>query len=195
VDCLTFISELLKSVAWPVAVVAIVFLLRKHVNDLIPLLRKLKYKEFELEFGKEVKEIEAAVAEAIPPSSTTRTTTTTTAGMSARPGEPTMEERALELARISPRAAIFEAWRDIEIAALDLARRKQIPTPPNAQVLGVIRALVRANLLDDKMHEVIENLRSLRNKAVHHADFEVSVNATEDFVRSASRVAQYLRRI
>jgi len=46
-DTLTFISELIKAVAWPMTAIVLVVLLRKPIIELIPLLRKLKYKELE----------------------------------------------------------------------------------------------------------------------------------------------------
>jgi len=60
-DALTFISELIKAVAWPVTAIALVVLLRKPIVELIPLLRRLKYKELELEFAQEVSELKAEV--------------------------------------------------------------------------------------------------------------------------------------
>lgn len=60
-DVLTFISELIKSLAWPVAIIILVILLRKPIVELIPLLRRLKYKDLELEFSQEVTELKAEV--------------------------------------------------------------------------------------------------------------------------------------
>lgn len=53
-DGFTFTSEIIKAVAWPTAVIALVFLLRKPIIELAPLMKKLKYKELELEFSQEM---------------------------------------------------------------------------------------------------------------------------------------------
>src|SRR5690606_42060334 len=58
-DALTFLSEIIRSVAWPVTVVVLVVVLRKPLVELIPLLRRLKYKELELEFSQQVSELKA----------------------------------------------------------------------------------------------------------------------------------------
>ncbi|MEH8231393.1 hypothetical protein [Aeromonas veronii] len=62
-DALTFISELIKAAVWPVTAIVLVVLLRKPIVELTPLLRKLKYKELELEleFAQEVSELKAEV--------------------------------------------------------------------------------------------------------------------------------------
>ena len=60
-DVLTFISEIIKALAWPLAVVTLVFLLRRPVIEVFPLLRRLKYKDIELEFAQEVSQLEAEV--------------------------------------------------------------------------------------------------------------------------------------
>jgi hypothetical protein len=53
-DALTFISEIVKALAWPTAIVVLVSLLKKPIVELVPLMKKLKYKELELEFSQEV---------------------------------------------------------------------------------------------------------------------------------------------
>ena len=63
-DTLTFVSEALKSLAWPVVVVFLVLMLKKPITELIPLLRKLKYKELEMEFSEAV--IQSAAVRAKP---------------------------------------------------------------------------------------------------------------------------------
>ena len=55
-DRLTFVAELVAALAWPVTVLACVLLLRGFVTALVPLLRKLKYSDLELQFGREVAE-------------------------------------------------------------------------------------------------------------------------------------------
>lgn len=47
-DGLTFVSEMIKAVAWPTAVVVVCLLLRRPLAALAPLLRRVKYGELEL---------------------------------------------------------------------------------------------------------------------------------------------------
>ncbi len=53
-DKYTFIVELIKVLAWPVTVASSLILLRKPIVSLIPFMRKLKFKELEMEFSEQV---------------------------------------------------------------------------------------------------------------------------------------------
>ncbi len=108
-DELTFISEIIKALAWPTVTVAIVFLLKKPIVELVPLMKKLKYKELELEFSQEVmalrvEAIEAPILE-----------------MSEDKDLSLSPSKALELVPFSTRAAIMEAWIELETAAVEIA--------------------------------------------------------------------------
>jgi len=53
-DTLTFTAEVIKAVVWPASLLVLAFLLRKPLKELIPLLRRLRYKEVEIECGRYV---------------------------------------------------------------------------------------------------------------------------------------------
>ncbi len=105
-DVLTFISELTKALAQPLAVVTLVFLLRRPIMEVFPSLRRLKYKEIELEFAQEVSELKAEV-EAI----------------AEEKGEeaPSITSSLLNLVSYSTRAAIMEAWLEVEFSSISVA--------------------------------------------------------------------------
>src|SRR5438552_10768773 len=112
-DRLTFVVELVKALAWPVAVFVLYFLLRGSILPLIPNLSKLKWKEMELEFRDELREVKAEIADVLPDA-------TNSGGY--EPSRLHLPE--VQLAHISPRAAIIEAWLRVQNAALTaLAKR------------------------------------------------------------------------
>ena len=49
-DWLTFISKLVEALAWPAVVVGVLLHLRKEFPSIVRSLRKLKFKDVELEF-------------------------------------------------------------------------------------------------------------------------------------------------
>jgi hypothetical protein len=49
-DKYTFIVEMAKTLAWPATLIVVLLLLRKPLIILIPFIRKLKFKELEMEF-------------------------------------------------------------------------------------------------------------------------------------------------
>lgn len=61
-DRLTFTAEAIKALAWPMALVVVALMIRKPVIQLLPFLRRLKYKEIEFEFSKELEQLKFAVA-------------------------------------------------------------------------------------------------------------------------------------
>ncbi|MGH2397987.1 MAG: hypothetical protein ACRDFW_13640 [bacterium] len=65
-DWLTFIARVIDAAAWPVTVFVILLLLRKPLSGLIPLLQRLKYKDLELEFGRQIQEVRQEVQAELP---------------------------------------------------------------------------------------------------------------------------------
>ena len=57
-DWLTFTTEITKALAWPIAVVFLIFLVRKPLASLLPDLRHFKWKDFEIDFEKKIAKIE-----------------------------------------------------------------------------------------------------------------------------------------
>lgn len=122
-DALTFIAEVVKALAWPASVVALVFMMRKPVGELIPLLRKLKYKEIEMEFSREIAELKA---EALPaPQQPAHPAASSTGERLAAAGLPgrlsTKREELIRMTDFSTRVAVMEAWLEVEAAAIEVA--------------------------------------------------------------------------
>ena len=58
-DKYTFISEITKALAWPATLIVVLLLLRKPLISLIPFMRKLKFKELEMEFSEQVQALKS----------------------------------------------------------------------------------------------------------------------------------------
>ena len=54
-DWLTFIAEMVKSLAWPAFLFFTVLVFRKPLVELLPGLRRLRIKEIEIEFNRELR--------------------------------------------------------------------------------------------------------------------------------------------
>ena len=50
-DAVTFIAKLVEALAWPIVALVLLVLLRPHFDRIIGLVKKVKYKEFEMTFG------------------------------------------------------------------------------------------------------------------------------------------------
>ena len=182
-DGLTFTAEVLKALAWPLAAVTIFLVLRKPIRDLLPFIQKLKWKEVEIEFGRQVKEIRAELAQDLPQAEAEALT---------RPSD----DAVLRLAEVSPRAAVLEAWREVELAALEAARRIAGDNFRNRTLTyDAIRTLERSELVDRSILGSLRELRALRNQAAHAPEFAISKEAAFEYGRSGRAVAEYLKRM
>src|SRR5438874_9841131 len=107
-DALSAIVELVKALAWPVSVFAIIFLLRKAIQGLIASIRegRVKYKDLEFTFKRDLQQARQSI-EMLPqqPVPALRA-----------PTEPEISD-LMALAQVSPRAAVIEAWTRLEAAA------------------------------------------------------------------------------
>jgi hypothetical protein len=180
---MAFIASLTGSLAWPVAVLAIFFLLRKHIAALLPLLRELKYKDVQLTFGERVRELAAEVVDVLPEPAETP---------ALGEGELSHLER---LGRLSPRAAILEAWIPVEQAALKLAVARGITLTRDARVAarGVAEALARAGAISEEEAMLFNALRRLRNEAAHAVEFTTPRDSVAEYIELSQRLAAALQ--
>ena len=179
-DWLTFIAELVKSLAWPVFVVAAVLVFRKPLLELIPALRRFRFKEFEIEFGRELLEAERR-AITLRPSQAQRALE-----VEAVP------QRLRQIASVRPSAAILEAWRDVEAAAADAASRRGMTVTGGTWELFL--ALEKEGVLNSTEAAILNSLRQLRNKVAHTPEGEV-INEEQAlrYAEIATRLAEALR--
>lgn len=182
-DGFTLTSEIIKALAWPVSAIIIVLLLRKPLVELVPLMKKLKYKELELEFSQEVLALKTEVK--------------------LTPDEPIKSEReilkthskAMEMLPLSTRSAIMEAWIEVETAAVEVASSFWTQSPSetmhNFPRLG--EYLHQCKVIDDKQLSVFQRLRQLRNKAAHAEELNLNEEDTKSFIVMAFNLAEHIR--
>ena len=177
-DWLTFIAELLKAIAWPAFLFFTALVFRKPIIQLIPALRRLRFKEFEVEFGRELLEAERRVT-ALP----------------SRPeldrGMVAVPERPRQIATVAPTAAILEAWRDLEAAAADSVASRGFSVAGGAWQLFAV--LQHERILSEAQASVVESLRKLRNKVAHADDGEITEEQALRYLEIAASLAVAIR--
>ncbi len=172
-DGLTFTSELVKALAWPVATVTIVVFLRRPMGRLLVLLKRVKYGDVEAEFGDGVKEATKEAEEVLAIVEDTKT-------------EPTISDRLAGLLALSPNAAVLDAWREVEKTARAMIRRKGVnPPPPSAKPLLIRDFLAKNHMLAPEEQKIFDRLRQLRNVAAHAAGREVNCDDAEAYLSLA----------
>jgi hypothetical protein len=173
-DWLQFISSLVQSLAWPIAIILVFYLLRAELSALIPRVEKLKYKEFEIELKMAQVEISTDKENKDIPHT-----------------EIKIENSLESLAGLSPRAAILESWLALETlahkrAALEVAPGEFWRIKPHA--LG--EELNRKGVLNTSEANAFNHLRELRNKAVHLSENIFERSEAIEYIEIANKLIQ-----
>lgn len=184
-DALTFTAESIKALAWPTAVVLIALMVRKPVIQLLPFLRRLKYKEIELEFSKELAQLKSEVAASEP----------ITSQKAAPPALSTSSNRLLNIASISTSAAILEAWSELESASVAVASSfwSQPPSDTFKNYSRLGEYLLQCKVIDEKQLTIFNKLRELRNKAAHAIDLNLSEGEARTYIELALSLIAHIR--
>lgn len=175
-DELTFIVEIVKALGWPAAAIALVMMLRKEIKALLPLVKRLKAGPVEAEFDREVKELKATVEAQLPPV--------------VQPQAVTQRQKLLQLAEINPRSAVIEAWQGVEFAARRFLQfqsasitERELQSP-----VALLRSLNKYEVLTRDEVALFNDLRSLRNEAVHRSEFVPTYESVLNFIDLAARL-------
>lgn len=184
-DWLTFLSKIVEALAWPAVVVGVLLYLRKEFPSIVRSLRKLKFKDVELEFGEEAIALAAETKRIVPAAKSD----VKLLGQD----EDAVVARLNSIAELSPRAAILEAWLLVEAAAADLIRKQSsMALTANPGPMRIREGLRRAEVLTPPQEAAFEHLRRLRNEAVHAPEAEFTAAAVAGYIESAVAMASYL---
>ena len=161
-------------------IVFLVFLLRKPIIELVPLMKKLKYKELELEFSQEIKALKSEVTES---------------SSVATPSSLPTNSKALDLLSFSTRAAIMEAWIEVETAATGVASSfwGQSPNETMRSFTKLGEYLHQCNVIDDKQLITFQRLYQLRNKVAHVRAIDLNEADAKSFIVMADNLAKHIK--
>jgi hypothetical protein len=181
-DWLTFISSVIGNLAWPATILAVVFMLRKPIAGLLPDLRKLKYKDLEVDFGQGLERAEKQLDEVASP---TRTAFERHPDVEPEPLPKTHKELVSKIADLSPSAAILESWKNVERALDFYFSGRGIKRPISGQ--SITGHLDYDPNFPPQLVSAYQELRVLRNKAVHEKG-GISPAQAREFDDLASRL-------
>lgn len=181
-DTLTFIIELIRALAWPITVLIILLIIRRPVLTLIPTLKRFRFQDLELDFNREVQALAQQVQTQIPE---TRQVTEV---------QHTLREELADLAKVSPRAAVLEAWVRLEQTAVETVKRHghALSAQEARSPIQLGQTLETTGLLDDATSVIYQRLRILRNAAAHASTFVIEPQAAVEYVDSAIRLIDFL---
>ncbi|MEC3609205.1 hypothetical protein [Bacillus glycinifermentans] len=162
-DWLEFVSSMVQSLAWPVTLAMIVWLLKEPVSERLKELIKLKYKDFELEFGMRVQALASARGK---------------------------RNRALASIKAEnpPQAVVESAWAEVEEALREAAKRLESDSGSQG-VLHVIDTLYEQG---EVTKEAVSELRELWNLRFM-ATGDISSDSALEYRSLCSEAAETLR--
>lgn len=190
-DTLTFAAEVIKAVVWPASLLILAFLLRKPLKELIPLLRRLRYKEVEIEFSREIAALKAKSLSEQPSG-------LPIAGVASAGLPKGLESKRLELLRMVPfstRVAVMEAWLEVEVAASEVASSfwSQAPSDIFRSDTTLGEYLFKCRVINRDDLETFKRLRHLRNSAAHAQEIHLSEGDAMSYVEVAMSLAAKIR--
>lgn len=175
-DVLTFIAELVKAAAWPLAAITISLIFRDQLRALLSRIRKGKVGPAEFEFEQEVKEL--------------------TEQAPLQPLSSKVSSPIVTLATTNPRAAILEAWLGIEGSVQRLAYNSNLSNPSAHRNTSIImREIEKNGILQSNDIALFFDLRALRNQATHDPGFSPTPESVIKYVQLAQGLKHRIERM
>ncbi|MEZ9884821.1 hypothetical protein AB4374_13210 [Vibrio splendidus] len=173
---LEFVASIIDSLAWPATVLLCIFILKEPMGNLLGRVSKFKYGEIEAEFQERLEKLVSFEQ-----------------NEEVKVGDDTVDGSvALEdLAETSPRAAVLEAWLKVEKATRAFCIAKGFPHNMSHQ--GLFKLARERNLDIDAFQTAHQELRLLRNKAVHATDLDITTATARQYIKNANFLADEFR--
>jgi hypothetical protein len=152
-DWKTFVSTMTGALAWPVVVLAAVYMLRQQLAELLTRLKGASFGNNKLEFAEALqksREEQEVVAAQNP---------------DAEESASKIDEVTLNLASQFPEAAIMQAYKEVEGVLLEIRRRLDLP--PRTNLRSIVRRLVEREAISREVEPLMARFQQARNAAVH----------------------------
>jgi hypothetical protein len=178
---------LVSNLSWPVVVLVIFFALRGPIAALIPTLRGVRGPGgWALDFREKAADAERMSEVLIGADQSEEE--------SVAPGVPTNTtwvDDLLDLAEVSPQAAVLEAFLRVEHEIMRLA----VPYGRPTSARNAARALAKADVIPADALTIIDFLATLRNAAVHSSNPTVDPQGAKAYVDASVNVIRLLETI
>jgi hypothetical protein len=166
-DWMQFISALVSALAWPGAIVWIIFMLKRPILAAIPKIRSFKYGDLHIDLSEELKSLQEDLPVASP------ALPGATENQDAKPSLP------VQLAALSPTAGVIAAWLEVDKTLEEVIESKNLEmravTKPRAySPRRSFELLHQYNFVDADVLDVGIKALRLRNEAMHGHNQDVS---------------------
>lgn len=181
-----YFVQLVSALAWPLTIIAVALLFRQELRRAAARLSSVSYKEFRAEFDRELRAIEGEVQ------------TLAVRGPQPLPSDQNSKglpsyDRLIRIADISPRAAIMEAWREIELTTKQIANAYGLAPLKDMPGVRNVRELIQRKVLPSAAEGLYEGMRRLRSRAAHAADFAIEPDEAQRYIETALELQAILQ--
>ena len=180
-DWKQFLASVIGSLAWPVAVVSIVYLFKDRIGFLIGQIRKIGAGGVNVELSEKVEEaLDAGKV------------VQTEKGL-VPPDVVGLDPALLQLAKSFPEAAVIQSFKELE--ALILQIRARMPDDrPARNLYEVLKALEKLQFIPQSVVALFQSLREARNAAAHGEGEEgLSTSEALDLIGQIKLLQEVLR--
>lgn len=170
--------HIIEQVVWPVTMVVVVGMLRAPLAKLVPTLKRLKYKDLELEFEREASKILAEVERDLPEperSDSVAESGPDTAMYSLVPAEPT--------------DLVMRSWGELENAIRKFVDKSSYE---ETSVRSLVDLLAKTGKVREETIRAILELAALRNRVAHAESEVISHDMARSYVSSVRRIKSVL---
>lgn len=155
-DVLTFISNLVRDLAWPIATLVVLIIALRHLPSLRRFVKAIRYKDVEVTLREEfdgAREVAETVKALI--------------GPETKPEE-TQTDKIAQLAQIDPAIALIEIWRKLEAEVVSLIQHNGLMR--YTRPVKFVEQLGKLGKLSEEEITLFRRLRVIRNASVHAQD-------------------------
>lgn len=172
-----FLIELLDKLIWPSVVLVCLYLFKVPIKSLIKNTQSFKYKDLELDFGKELKAVTEKAEIAFPELKQDKKTI------------------LINSADKMPNSAVLEAWKTVDQSAEALIRSKRsdVDLNLNTRYKTMENILIKGKIVDPKTGKIFNELRQLRNKVAHATDYEVGKGEAIQYIELCFKLIGHLK--
>lgn len=182
-------TRLVDTLVWPLLIGWVFWTLKTEISGLLGRLKSAKYKDFEATFERELRETEKTAIESIK----AEPLSISIFALALKDADKYQE--VCNLATISARAAIMDAWRELELAAVTAGLNSHVPlTGKRGRVSGIaaIDHLHESKVISPEVKKLYLQLRHLRNQA-NHAAFEMGIDEAKRYAGISLQFSEWLR--
>ncbi|WP_337019993.1 hypothetical protein [Oceanobacillus massiliensis] len=183
---LEFTSSVIDSLAWPLVILIIAFILRKPIIKVFSKLNKLTYNNLEMDFSQKLESIENQM----------EAQEMSVGVMQTFDSDKIKKRNILTVAKISPAAAIPISWSMVEQEIMSTIKRLSISDFPSSNSSSKnINLLVDANLIDNETRKAFDELQKLRNEIVPSNPItdNITYSDAEKYYRLSIRLIHILK--